>query len=75
MPKSPAKASFLANIPEQYKHLSPAYAWRVFRGDSEGISRSQARGHARAEKGELPVSAGVSPTFRMRRYLKIISLG
>lgn len=36
--------------------LSPAYARRIANALKRGLSRSQARGHARIEKGELPAT-------------------
>jgi hypothetical protein len=43
--------------PKPLEELSPAYRRRIERGLARGFSRSQARGHARVSKGELPISA------------------
>lgn len=54
------KQQFLAELRSgkhrSYAHYSPDYAWRIYRGEQRGLSRSQARGHARIKKGETPVS-------------------
>ena len=61
MAKSPsAKAIFLAEraagLHPKFEKYTPDYAWRVARGERAGLTRSQARGHARTHKGEVPVS-------------------
>jgi hypothetical protein len=58
--RSSDKQQFLAGLQSgqypQYAQYTPAYAWRIERGSRRGLTRSQARGHARRSKGEQPVS-------------------
>lgn len=49
------------------------YARRVALGESRGLSRSQARGHARIEKGERPVTAIKSEAKRIGVSFEIIA--
>src|SRR3954452_6772594 len=51
--------------------LSPAYRKRIERGMARGLSRSQARGHAKA--GESPVS-GITAPKDQHKLLKAIRL-
>lgn len=63
-----SKQEFLNERPAKYAGLSPTYAWRVYRAESQGYSRSQARGHASTKRGELPIT--VEKVVRQTRAVK-----